>query len=134
MTDSDPFGEIERAFDVLTDQFGATLGAVPTDVVEADDEFVVRMDLPGFDSEDIEVKLVEDRKLSVTADHSDSTDTVDGQYITRERRRQSLSRTVRLPAAVEDDATASYDDGVLSVHLPKVVEDEDGDGTDIPVN
>ncbi|WP_284006957.1 Hsp20 family protein [Haloarcula pelagica] len=133
MTDSDPLGEIERAFDVLSDQFGVSLGAVPTDVVETDDEFVVHMDLPGFDSADIEVKLVEDRTLSVTADHGESDESVDGQYITRERRQQSLSRSVRLPAAVEDDATASYEDGVLTVHLPKVVEDAD-DGTDIPVN
>ncbi|WP_324756153.1 Hsp20/alpha crystallin family protein [Haloarcula sp. GH36] len=134
MTDTDPFSEIERAFDVLTDQFGANLGAVPTDLVETDDEFVVRMDLPGFDTEDIDVTLAEDRKLSVTAERDESAESADGQYLTRERRRQSLSRTVRLPGPVEDDAAASYEDGVLTVHLPKIVEDEGDDGTDIPVN
>jgi HSP20 family protein len=134
MTDSDPFGEIERAFDVLTDQFGTNLGAVPTDVIEAEDAFVVHMDLPGFDSDDIEVKLVDERKLSVTAEHDESSESVDGQYLTRERRKQSLARSIRLPADVEDDASANYEDGVLTVRLAKAVTEDEDEGTDIPVN
>ncbi|AUG46168.1 heat-shock protein [Haloarcula taiwanensis] len=135
MSDRDPFSEIERAFDMLGEQFGVDMGAVPVDVLDEGDAFVVSADLPGFDSADIEVQLVEDRKLTISATSSQERESTDGQYVQRERRQQSLSRSVHLPEAVDDEeTTASYDNGVLTVRLAKVVHSEDDDGTDIPVN
>ena len=134
MSDRDPLAEIERAFDMLGDQFDISAGSVPTDIVDEGDSFVVRADLPGYDSEDIDVQLVERRKLTISADHSEESELHDGSYVQRERRQQSASRTVHLPEAVEEsDTAANYEDGVLSVTLPKVTA-EDEDGTDIPVN
>ncbi|KOX95231.1 Hsp20/alpha crystallin family protein [Haloarcula rubripromontorii] len=135
MSDRDPFSEIERAFDMLGEQFGVDMGAVPVDVLDEGDAFVVSADLPGFDSADIEVQLVEDRKLTISATASQERESTDGQYVQRERRQQSLSRSVHLPEAVDDEeTTASYDNGVLTVRLAKVVHSEDDEGTDIPVN
>lgn len=133
MSDRDPLGEIERALDVLGDQFGVTAGTVPTDVIDDGDSFLVRADLPGFDSDDIDVQLAEGRTLTLTAEHSEDSETTDGRYVQRERRTQSLSRTVTLPEAVtEGETSAAYDDGVLTVTLPKATDEEDG--TSIPVN
>jgi len=133
MSDRDPLGEIERAFDVLGDQFGVAAGTVPTDVVDEGDSFVVRADLPGYDSDDIDVQLAEGRTLTISAEQSEESGVESGTYVQRERRRQSTSRTVRLPEAVEESETnAAYDDGVLTVTLPKATADEGG--TDIPVN
>jgi len=133
MSDRDPLGEIERAFDVLGEQFGVAAGTVPTDVVDDGDRFVIRADLPGFDSDDIDVELTEGQTLTISADHSEDSDVSTDSYVQRERRRQSLSRTVRLPEAVEESATsATYEDGVLTVTLPKASGDDDG--TQIPVN
>ncbi|MBX0296092.1 Hsp20/alpha crystallin family protein [Haloarcula nitratireducens] len=135
MSDRDPFAEIERALDTFGEQFGVDLDSVPTDIVDTGDAYVVRADLPGFDGEDLDVQLADERELTISADHSESAQSSDGRYVQRERRRQSVSRTVRLPAAVdEEDTSASYDDGVLTVRLPKVSADGDEDGTDIPVN
>ncbi|MFU1781332.1 Hsp20/alpha crystallin family protein [Haloarcula japonica] len=135
MSDRDPFREIERAFDMLGEQFGVDMGAVPVDIVDEGDAFVVHADLPGYDSADIDVQLVEDRKLTISAASSQEREATDGQYVQRERRQQSLSRSVRLPEAVDEaETTASYDNGVLTVRLAKVVHSEDDDGTDIPVN
>jgi len=135
MSDRDPLSEIERAFDMLGDQFGVDMGAVPVDVVDEGDAFVVHADLPGYDTDDIDVQLVDERELTVSASSSQERESADGQYVQRERRQQSLSRSVRLPEAVdEEETTASYDDGVLTVRLAKVVHSEDDDGTDIPVN
>lgn len=134
MSDRDPLSEIERAFDVLGDQFGPTAGAVPTDVIDDGDAFVVRADLPGFASEDIDVQLVENRKLSIEATHEEDSEVGTADFVTRERRHQSVSRTVRLPEAVtESDTAARYEDGVLTVTLPKRTAESDT-GTDIPVN
>jgi len=133
MSDRDPLSEIERAMDVLGDQFGVAAGTVPTDVVDDGDSFLVHAELPGYDSEDIDVQLAEGRTLTVSAEHSEDSETTDGRYVQRERRQQSLSRTVTLPEAVtESETAASYEDGVLTVTLPKATSDEDG--TSIPVN
>ena len=119
--------------DVLGDQFGVAAGTVPTDVVDDGDSFLVHAELPGYDSDDIDVQLAEGRTLTVSAEHSETSETTDGRYVQRERRQQSLSRTVTLPEAVtESETTASYEDGVLTVTLPKATGDEDG--TSIPVN
>jgi HSP20 family protein len=135
MSDRDPFSEIERAFDMLGEQFGVDMGAIPVDVVDEGSAFVVHADLPGYDSEDIDVQLVEDRKLTISAASSQERESTDGQYVQRERRQQSISRSVPLPEAVDEaETTASYDNGVLTVRLGKVVRTEDDDGTDIPVN
>lgn len=133
--DRDPFSEIERAFDMLGDQFGVDLGSIPVDIIDEGDAFVVRADLPGYDSEDIDVQLVEERKLTLSASASQEHETTDGNYIQRERREQSASRTVGLPEAVnEEETNASYEDGVLTVRLAKVGRHEEDEGTDIPVN
>lgn len=135
MSDRDPFNEIERAFDVLGAQFGVDTGAVPVDVVDEGDTFVVHADLPGYDGGAIDVRLIEDRELSISAASSQERESIDGQYVKRERRQQSLSRSVRLPEAVDKaETTASYDNGVLTVRLAKVTRSGGDDGTDIPVN
>ena len=135
MSDRDPFSEIERAFDMLGEQFGVDVGAVPVDVVDEGDAFVVHADLPGYDSDGIDVQLIEERDLTISAASSQERDSTDGQYVQRERRQQSLSRSVHLPEAVDEgETTASYDSGVLTVRLGKVRHSEDDDGTDIPVN
>ena len=133
MSDRDPLGEIERAFDVLGDQFGVAAGTVPTDVLDEGDSFAVRADLPGYDSDDIDVQLAEGRTLTISAEQTEESEVTDGNFVQRERRTQSLSRTVTLPEPVtESETTATYEDGVLTVTLPKATDDEDG--TSIPVN
>lgn len=132
---TDPFAEIEdlvEQFSQLGDQLGESLGGeLPVDVVDVDDAVLVKTDLPGRDPATISVQLEDSRTLHIDAEAVDTTG--DGRFIMRERTRQAVSRSVTLPAAVEESATkASYDRGVLTVRLPKL--DGDGEGTDIPVN
>lgn len=127
----DPFRELEQLFDDFV-QMDVPLTSDPAiDVVDADAELVVFVDLPGQDVDSIEVTLEESRTLTVTAESRETE--VDGRYVTQERSTESVSRSVSLPAAVnEDETSASYDHGVLRIELPKLA--GDGDGTDIPVN
>jgi HSP20 family protein len=134
-----PFDEIERMFDRMSHQF-ETLdddlfeGSVAVDIEDTGDAFVVTADLPGFDGDDIDVEL-SGETLTLSAAHSESTETEDEddhRYIRRERREQSVNRSIRLPAPVEEaDTEASYNNGVLTVTLPKVGA---GEGHDIPIN
>jgi len=130
-TRDDPFREIEELFDQFTD-FGATLsGDIPVDVVDTDDEVVVVVaDLPGRDAGHIQVQLEGERRLQIEAPEREEE--LDGRYVLRGRPHSAVSRSVRLPAAVDEGETdASYDRGVLTVRLGKPTGD---DGTDIPVN
>ncbi|MCY4729683.1 Hsp20/alpha crystallin family protein [Natronomonas gomsonensis] len=134
-----PFDEIERMFDRMSHQF-ETLdddlfeGSVAVDIEDTGDAFVVTADLPGFDGDDIDVEL-SGETLTLSAAHSESTETEDEddhRYIRRERREQSVNRSIRLPAPVEEaDTEASYNNGVLTVTLSKVGA---GEGHDIPIN
>jgi len=130
MAGNDPFGEIEGLFDQVTQLTGAA-GDPPVDIVEDETELVVVADLPGRRAEDIDVRLADDRILHIDA--PGRAENLSGRYVTRERSRADLSRSVRLPAAVDgNETTASYDAGVLTVRLGKLT--GDGDGTDIPVS
>jgi HSP20 family protein len=125
----DPFKEIEELFEQLNEGFGEVgrdLGeefggrGIHVDVAESDDEIVVVADVPGYAPEDIDVSVT-DRKLRISAESSEESESdEDTTYYRRERTHQSVSRTVSLPADVnEQEADASYENGVLTVMLPK---------------
>jgi len=88
-------------------------------VAEYDDEFVVMADLPGYDREDIDVRATEGR-LTITAEHDAASEDADRRYLRRERRHESVTRSVDLPGpVVDEDASATYRHGVLTITLPR---------------
>ncbi|QCC50792.1 Hsp20/alpha crystallin family protein [Halapricum salinum] len=131
---SNPFDDIERMFDRLSDQFAefdpvelGSMGAIAVDVRDEGDAIVVVADLPGYETDDIEVTLNDERTLHLYAEReSETEETEEGVYVRRERTQESIERTISLPDAVEDGETsAGYDNGVLTVTLPKQTPDED---------
>ena len=130
---TDPFDEMERLFDQLTEFGSAVGGDVPVDVIDEGDAFVVVADLPGYGTEDIDVQLQDDRRLTVAATRETDRAAEEGDYVRRERGRQRVDRSVTLPEPVDEAATeASYENGVLTVRLGKQA--AGGEGTDIPVS
>lgn len=143
MTRRSPIDEIERAFDRMSrelaavgDEFEPTLRRGPNvDVATRDSEVVVVVDLPGFDVEDIDVSLV-DRDLTITAERDETVEVGDDEttFHRRERRQRSVQRRVQLPEeVVDDETTATYENGVLTVTLA-TPDHDDVDGTTIEVN
>ncbi|MFB6164497.1 MAG: Hsp20/alpha crystallin family protein [Haloarculaceae archaeon] len=118
-TDYTPFEQMDRLFEqmrqsMLGRDVAGAIGEGPTDVsarVEAvDDGYLVLADLPGFEREEIDLRF-EDGTLTITAEHEVSDD--------EEYRSRRVYEQVSIPAAVRtEDATASYRNGVLEVHLP----------------
>ncbi|MFC6722216.1 Hsp20/alpha crystallin family protein [Halobacteriaceae archaeon SHR40] len=128
---TDPFGEIEKVFEQFSELGGPLAGDVPVDVVDTGDEIVVHADLPGRNPDHISVQLTENETLEIEAQRDEHT--AEGRYVTRERSQEQASRSVSLPAAVDEGETeASYDRGVLTVRLQKLR--GEAEGTDIPVN
>lgn len=106
-------------------------GSVPVDVVDTGAEYVVTADLPGYDTDDIELTL-SDGTLRLEAGREDQTTHLEGNYLRRERTKKTANRRIRLPEPVEEDeVSAGYENGVLTVRLPKVGGDEGSKEIDI---
>lgn len=123
MTSRNPFEEIERMFEQMDEglrSFDASLTqGVPLDLVDEGGTYAVTADLPGYEKDDIEVRL-SGSTLKIDAERDTETEESDGEYVRRERRRESVNRTVRLPEpVVESETDASYKNGVLTVTLSK---------------
>jgi HSP20 family protein len=129
---SDPFQDVEKLLDQSTHVGADSGGDIPVDVEDTGDAFVVVADLPGYDSNDIDVQLEDEYTLSIGASRSDSATTETDEYVRQERHTQQVERTLALPAAVDASATeASHENGVLTVRLGKATGEDDG--TDIAV-
>ena len=89
------------------------------DLVETDDDFVLRADLPGLSEGDVNIEL-EDNVLTVSGErNSEHEDRKEGYYRV-ERASGSFSRSLTLPEGVNPDAIkASFDKGVLEIRIPK---------------
>ncbi|ADB60813.1 heat shock protein Hsp20 [Haloterrigena turkmenica DSM 5511] len=132
-------------------------GGIRLDLTDHGDEFVATVDVPGYESDDLEIRLRDDAlaisgERQQTFEESDGVDEhgglegsehdlegepetterdethetsePEGTYIRRERELQSFSRQVRLPDPVDTDAaTATVNNGVLTVRLPKLESD-----------
>jgi HSP20 family protein len=139
MTSRNPFDEIERMFEQMDKglkTFDASLTqGVPVDLIDEGESYVVTADLPGYEKEDIDVRL-SGSTLMIRAERSTDIETEeadsDGEYVRRERSRESVNRSVQLPERVAQDETdASYQNGVLTVTLPKETSLDSGES--IPI-
>jgi HSP20 family protein len=89
------------------------------DLVETDEHFVLKADLPGLTEEDVNVEL-EDNVLTVSGERkAEHEDRREGYYRV-ERASGQFARSLTLPEGVNADAVeASFDKGVLEVRIPK---------------
>jgi HSP20 family protein len=89
------------------------------DLVETDDDFVLRADLPGLAEGDVNIEL-EDNVLTVSGERKSEHEERKEGYYRVERASGSFSRSLTLPEGVNADAIkASFDKGVLEVRIPK---------------
>ena len=91
----------------------------PMDLVETDDHLVLRADLPGLDSDDVDIE-VKDGVLAISGERrSEHEEKTDGYYRV-ERAFGGFSRSLTLPQGIDPEAvTANFDRGVLEVLVPK---------------
>ncbi len=90
------------------------------DVIETHDKIILKTDLPGVNKEDIDIQLTEDR-ITISAKFEEKIEIEEANYIKKERKYGEALRELRLPAlVVVEEATAKFDNGVLTIELPKV--------------
>jgi HSP20 family protein len=91
----------------------------PMDLVETEEDFVLRADLPGMTEKDVNIEL-EDNVLTVSGERKAEHEERKEGYYRVERASGTFSRSLTLPEGVDPEAVrASFDNGVLEVRVPK---------------
>ena len=89
------------------------------DLIETDDHFVLRADLPGLSDEDVKVEL-EENVLTISGERKSETEAREDGYYRLERAHGQFARSVTLPEGVDSEGiVATFDRGVLEVKIPK---------------
>jgi HSP20 family protein len=96
------------------------LRAPKVDVIDRDNEIIVRAEVPGLKKEDLDVSIT-DSTVTIKGETKHEEKEEKGDYYRHEIARGSFARTVKLPHEVgAEGSKAKFKDGVLELTLPKV--------------
>ena len=94
------------------------------DVFDTQEAVVLKAELAGMDPDDIQIE-VEDNVLTIKGERRFEEQVDEERYYRVERRFGSFQRSLALPQGVKaDEIGAAYDDGILTVTVPKVEEEK----------
>ena len=115
----DPWDQMERAF-FGDGSWGRGLSEFKTDIQDKGDFYLLEADLPGFKKEDIHVDVDGDTMTIRAERHSEHEDQdKKGNYVRCERSYGSYARSFDISGIKAEGIKASYNDGVLSLTMPK---------------
>ena len=126
----DSFGDVRHVMDRAIDESMRPLGilrgmgeiaTMPLDVYQTPTDFVIKVTIPGVKPEEVDITIAGD-SLTINAEIKQE-EAKGAEYLYRERRFGSASRTVNLPKTLQTDkAEASFENGVLTLTIPKAEE------------
>ncbi|WP_242085211.1 Hsp20/alpha crystallin family protein [Aestuariivivens sediminis] len=104
---------------LFSSSFNTGISMPKVNIKEVSDEFIVEMAVPGMKKSDFDINL-DNNLLSISAELKQENDNKDEGYTRREFGYSSFKRAFTLPDTVNDGKiNASYNEGILTVHLPK---------------
>ncbi len=118
---------MDRLFDdaftrPLSVRDGWSMSSPAIDMYQTDDELVVRASIPGIKAEEVQINITGD-VLTLKGEVKQEEERNDKAWHIREHRFGSFERSVALPTAVKTDkADAVFENGILTVTLPKADE------------
>jgi HSP20 family protein len=96
--------------------------APAVDMYQTDDEVVVKVALPGFKADEVQIQVTGD-VLSLRGEMKHEEEQEDKSWHIREHRWSSFERSIALPTEVRADrANADFENGILTITLPKAEE------------
>ena len=119
-----PFTELdsmERRMRRLFEEIGFAPTLAPAaDVFETADEYVVELDLPGYEEKELSIE-VDDHTLSIRGEREKVKEETTKEFRLHERLEREFERRFILPVAADTEhLKASFTKGVLEVHAPKL--------------
>lgn len=108
-----PFADFDRDF------WTSPVGEIKTDITDTGDSFKLEADLPGFKKEDIKIDLNGERMTISAERKSESEEKDKSGCIRRERTYGSFTRSFDVSGVDVSAISAAYNDGVLTLDLPK---------------
>lgn len=114
----------DHLFDDMFDNFWgnqelSTFAGFNTDVIDQGDHYELQAELPGFSKEDINIDLKNDMLTISAAHNEEACDEKKKNYVRKERRYSSYSRSFHVEGLDPADIDASYNNGILEVKFPK---------------
>lgn len=129
----DPFREL-RLMEDTVNRLWRGFGGIPAyregfedwnilvDIIQKPESILVKASLPGVEAEAIDLSI-EDNVLTLKAERKAEPEDKDSRYLLQERPAGSFYRAIRLPDSVDTSKIqSSYENGVLSIELPKAEE------------
>ncbi len=125
-----PFRELERDMEEMFERLPRRLrrgfeeGAwlPPLEMIEKDDHFLIRAELPGMKKEDIEITFVAGA-LVIRGERRLEKETKEENYYLAERSYGTFHRTISIPSTVDaKNVQAKYENGILEITAPKAPE------------
>lgn len=110
------FNDFDRDFFA---PFFGTAAAFRTDITDSGDAYLLESELPGFNKEEIKVSVEGDR-LIIRAEHEEKSEEKDARrYVHRERTYGTFTRSFDIDGIDVENIGAKYENGVLTLTLPK---------------
>ncbi|NSW89398.1 MAG: Hsp20/alpha crystallin family protein [Firmicutes bacterium] len=107
--------------DSLIPTFFTPINPMRADVKETENEYIIDVEVPGARKEDIKLELKDDI-LNICIERNEEVKEERSDYIRRERRYGSCSRSFYVPDIKHEGVKAKYNNGVLTITLPKADE------------
>ncbi|SCG83939.1 18 kDa heat shock protein HSP 18 [Proteiniborus sp. DW1] len=95
-----------------------SVGQMKVDIKEQDNKYVLEAELPGVNKDEITVELRDDM-LTISVQRDERIEETKENYIRKERRYGSQSRSFYLENVKAEDIKAKFENGILSISLPK---------------
>lgn len=104
---------------VFSSNFNTGISLPKVNIKETPEAFVVEMAVPGLKKSDFQIDI-DSHVLSISSQREEENEHKEKNYTRREFGYASFKRTFTLPESVDDEKIkASYNEGILNIHLPK---------------
>jgi HSP20 family protein len=111
----------QEEFSQMLSDYTSSTKKTLIDVIETDDDVIIKADLPRLKKEDVEIAISEDT-VDICAEFKEENLEEDVEYLQRERSYGKIRRTVKLPSKVLiKEAQGTFNDSVLTIVLPKLM-------------
>ena len=119
------FGDFRDFYNMVDDFFNdswpskrSLRDSFKIDVQENDEEYLIEAELPGVDKDEVSIDIDEGR-MTISVKREENKDEENKNYLHKERRFSSMSRSLYLDDAKSEGIKAKLENGVLNIKVPK---------------